>query len=91
MPLYEYECRQCGIQFTRLQRFGAPPPEVCPNGHKQVHRLLSEPAIIFKGSGFYVTDHPQNGRRATSGTRRERDKEPASDSSTKTDKTTERD
>jgi putative FmdB family regulatory protein len=66
VPLYEYECLTCGIQFTRLQRFGAPPPDTCPNGHSQIHRLLSEPAIIFKGSGFYVTDHPRNGKSSTS-------------------------
>jgi putative FmdB family regulatory protein len=71
MPLYEYECRECGVQFTRLQRFGAPPPSTCPNGHKKVHRLLSEPAIIFKGSGFYVTDHPRNGRKAGSTTKKQ--------------------
>jgi putative FmdB family regulatory protein len=70
VPLYEYECQTCGIQFTRLQRFGAPPPDTCPNGHPQVHRLLSEPAIIFKGSGFYVTDHPRNGRSSASAPKR---------------------
>lgn len=65
MPIYEYECRECGVHFDRLQRFGDPAPETCPNGHKQVHRLLSQPAIIFKGSGFYVTDHGRNGRSAS--------------------------
>jgi putative FmdB family regulatory protein len=62
MPIYEYECRECGVRFDRLQRFGDPQPEACPNGHRSVHRLLSHPAIIFKGSGFYVTDNPKNGR-----------------------------
>ena len=62
MPIYEYECLECGMHFDRLQRFGEPAPETCPNGHKKVHRLLSEPAIIFKGSGFYVTDHGRNGQ-----------------------------
>jgi putative FmdB family regulatory protein len=61
MPLYEYECMECGIRFDRLQRFGDPQPEICPNGHSQVHRLLSQPAIIFRGSGFYVTDNGRNG------------------------------
>jgi putative FmdB family regulatory protein len=65
MPMYEYECRECGVHFDKLQRFGDPSPETCPNGHKQVHRLLSQPAIIFKGSGFYVTDHGRNGRSAS--------------------------
>jgi putative FmdB family regulatory protein len=61
MPLYEYECMECGVHFDRLQRFGDPQPQTCPNGHKRIHRLLSEPAIIFKASGFYVTDHGRNG------------------------------
>lgn len=67
MPIYEYECRECGIQFQKLQRFGDAPPETCPHGHTQVHRLLSQPAIIFKGSGFYVTDNRRNGSTSTPG------------------------
>jgi putative FmdB family regulatory protein len=64
MPLYEYECRACGERFEKLQPFGASAPETCPKGHRQVHRLLSQPAIIFKGSGFYVTDNGRNGSRS---------------------------
>jgi len=62
MPIYEYKCAECGMHFDKLQRFGDPVPDTCPNGHSQVHRLLSQPAIIFKGSGFYVTDNGRNGR-----------------------------
>ena len=62
MPIYEYECAECGIQFDKLQRFGDSAPDACPNGHHAVHRLLSQPTIIFKGSGFYVTDNGRNGR-----------------------------
>jgi putative FmdB family regulatory protein len=61
MPIYEYECLECGKQFERLQRFGDSGPVRCPSGHQQVHRLFSQPAIIFKGSGFYVTDNRRNG------------------------------
>ena len=70
MPLYEYECLECGVRFEKLQRFGDPQVDICPNGHSQVHRLLSQPAIIFKGKGFYVTDNKKNGKRAASGTTR---------------------
>ena len=66
MPIYEYECLKCGARFDRLQRFGDPAPESCPNGHHQIHRLLSEPAIIFKGSGFYVTDNGRSSRATSS-------------------------
>lgn len=65
MPLYEYECLECGTHFEKLQRFGDPAPEACPNGHRQVRRLLSQPAIIFKGSGFYATDSGRNGYRTS--------------------------
>jgi putative FmdB family regulatory protein len=65
MPIYEYECLECGIRFEKLQRFGDPDPDACPKGHRGVHRLLSQPAIIFKGSGFYVTDHGRNGHRSS--------------------------
>ena len=72
MPIYEYECAECGMRFDKLQRFGDPVPDTCPNGHSQVHRLLSQPAIIFKGSGFYVTDNGRtergNGRNGRSKT-----------------------
>jgi putative FmdB family regulatory protein len=61
MPIYEYQCAQCGVRFDKLQRLGAPAPETCPNGHRQVVRHLSQPTIIFKGSGFYVTDNGRNG------------------------------
>jgi len=81
MPIYEYECAECGIHFDRLQRFGDPPPDTCPNGHAQVHRLLSQPAIIFKGSGFYVTDNGRNGRGKSTTTTRA--KEPKSATETK--------
>jgi putative FmdB family regulatory protein len=66
MPIYEYECLECGTHFDRLQRFGEPDPETCPRGHRRVHRLLSQPAIIFKGSGFYVTDNWRSGGGSTS-------------------------
>ncbi len=67
MPIYEYECLRCGIHFDKLQRFGDPQPDTCPRGHVEVHRVLSQPTIIFKGSGFYVTDHGRNGRGSLSG------------------------
>jgi putative FmdB family regulatory protein len=80
MPIYEYQCLECGIHFDRLQRFGDPAPDACPKGHGRVHRVLSQPAIIFKGSGFYVTDHGRNGRHGSSAKmgRQSRDTESAS-------------
>jgi putative FmdB family regulatory protein len=87
MPIYEYECAECGIHFDKLQRFGDPVPDTCPNGHRQVHRLLSQPAIIFKGSGFYVTDNGRNGSGKPSGRRKPKGtKSTAETSTSSTDK-----
>ncbi len=57
VPLYEYECAECGERFERLQKFSDPPIEHCPKCSGHVSRLLSSPAIQFKGSGWYVTDY----------------------------------
>ena len=58
MPLYEYECESCGHRFELIQRFADPPAERCVACGKQpVHKLLSAPAIHFKGTGWYVTDY----------------------------------
>ena len=72
MPVYEYECDVCGERFEIHQHFGEPHWTACPNGHESVHRVFSPPSIIFKGSGFYVTDHGRNGRASQS---RSREKE----------------
>jgi putative FmdB family regulatory protein len=58
MPLYEYECGACGHRFELIQRFADPPAERCAScGNGPVHKLLSAPAIHFKGTGWYVTDY----------------------------------
>jgi putative FmdB family regulatory protein len=63
MPLYEYECAACGQRFEIIQRFSDPPPDACARcGKGPVTRLLSSPAIQFKGSGFYINDYAQKGK-----------------------------
>src|ERR1700741_4648195 len=58
MPLYEYQCKQCGHRFERIQSFSAPDEKECPVCHGEVERLISTPARPhFKGSGFYSTDY----------------------------------
>ncbi len=56
MPIYEYECLTCGATFEKRQSFSDAPIADCPNGHNDTRRLLSAPAIVFKGSGFYIND-----------------------------------
>ncbi|MGH9345644.1 MAG: FmdB family zinc ribbon protein [Vicinamibacterales bacterium] len=68
MPLYEYECDACGQRFEIIQKFSDPPPDVCARcGKGPVQRLLSSPAIQFKGSGWYITDYAQKGRSESDG------------------------
>ena len=58
MPLYEYQCDACGVRFERIQRFADPPIDRCLScGQGPVHKLLSAPAVHFKGTGWYVTDY----------------------------------
>ena len=57
MPLYEYQCDSCGHRFERIQKFSDPPIETCPVCSGPVHKLISSPAIQFKGSGWYITDY----------------------------------
>ena len=58
MPLYEYECPSCGHRFELIRRFADPPAETCVAcGQSPVHKLLSAPAVHFKGTGWYVTDY----------------------------------
>jgi len=56
MPIYEYECQQCGIRFERLQKFSDLPVITCPECEGEVKRLIHPVGIVFKGSGWYVTD-----------------------------------
>ena len=57
MPLYEYQCRKCGKRFEKIQKFSDPPLETHEKCGGAVQRLLSSPAIQFKGSGWYITDY----------------------------------
>lgn len=60
MPLYEYECER-GHRFERIVKFSDPPLETCPTCGGTVRKLMSSPAIQFKGSGFYITDYARKG------------------------------
>ena len=57
MPLYEYQCDACSHRFERIQKFSDPPIETCPSCGGTVRKLLSSPAIQFKGTGWYITDY----------------------------------
>ena len=62
MPLYEYQCEACGQRFEVIQKFSDPPADVCAHcGKGPVARLVSSPAIQFKGTGWYITDYARKG------------------------------
>lgn len=70
MPTYDYECRKCGKTFEAFQSMKDKPFQMCPEdkcqvtpwGHGDVKRLLGTGAgLIFKGSGFYITDYRSEG------------------------------
>ena len=56
MPIYDYRCDHCGHVFSAVQSYKDEPLEKCPNCAKKPRRLISTPAIVFKGSGWYKTD-----------------------------------
>lgn len=57
MPLYEYQCDACAKRFERIQKFSDPLVDTCPTCGGKVHKLVSSPAIQFKGTGWYITDY----------------------------------
>jgi putative FmdB family regulatory protein len=59
MPIYLYQCDACGLRFERLQRMSEEPLTECPECEGKVHRVIQPVGIIFRGSGFYVTDNRQ--------------------------------
>jgi putative FmdB family regulatory protein len=58
MPVYNYVCTTCGTHFEQYLSFQDAGKSVhCPKGHANTRKLISSPTVVFKGSGFYVTDH----------------------------------
>ena len=67
MPIYEYRCTKCREVCEVLQKAKDKPPEKCPKCGGSVIKLISSPAIQFKGSGWYITDHPKTGSASAEG------------------------
>lgn len=67
MPLYEYECEKCGNRFEVIQKFADKPVAVHDDCGGSVRRLLSVPALKFKGSGFYINDYAKSSGGGASG------------------------
>jgi putative FmdB family regulatory protein len=65
MPLYEYQCQACGERVEVIQKLSDPPYSHCPKCSGDMKKLLSAPAIQFKGSGFYKTDYSSSPKTET--------------------------
>jgi putative FmdB family regulatory protein len=92
MPIYTYRCENCGVQFDQTQKFSDPLLTKCPEcGKKTLQKVYQPVGIVFKGSGFYATDHrsPSGTARAASDKKQESDsragEKPESKPGTKTD------
>ena len=81
MPLYEYQCDTCGHRFEVIQKFSDQPLTECPKCQGSVRKLLSSPAIQFKGSGWYITDYAKKSGTGTAPTKSEGGDKPAAPSS----------
>lgn len=104
MPTYTYQCDNCGVRFDRRQKFSDKPLIICPECSKKTLRKIFTPVgIVFKGSGFYATDHrsPSGVQRKNGSTKEETEgksekmsegtekKEPKQDTKSETTKKTE--
>ncbi len=78
VPLYEYECVSCHHRLEKIQSFREAPLRECPVCGGPLERLISPPAIQFKGSGWYVTDYARSGGSSPSKTAENKPANPAS-------------
>lgn len=68
MPTYEYACDSCGHRFDEFQSITEDPLEICPVCNEKVHRVINGGAgLIFKGTGFYITDYKKSNVSPTGG------------------------
>ncbi len=82
MPTYDYKCLECDVQFEKFQGITAPPLEECPECNGKVKRLIGAGAgLIFKGSGFYITDYRSEGYKESA----KKDSDSSSEKSDKSD------
>ena len=86
MPIYEYLCSQCNERHEIIQRISDDPLTRCPKCGGEMRKLISSPAIQFKGSGFYKTDYASPGSKppSSSETKSESKSETKSDTKTET-------
>jgi putative FmdB family regulatory protein len=74
MPIYEYKCKACDLKFEVKRGFSESSGANCPNCQCQAQRIFSPVPIVFKGSGFYVTDNASEGRNGFNSSKGDGDK-----------------
>jgi putative FmdB family regulatory protein len=85
MPTYDYLCEACNYQFETFQSITAPPLSECPKCRGSVRRLISAGnGLIFKGSGFYITDYKKSNNSSASETKAEKTEAKSTPSASKT-------
>ena len=87
MPTYEYRCADCANHYETREGFDAPSTQACPRCGGRAKRVLFAPPVVFKGSGFYVTDSRKNGDSATIGGAGSSDTSSSSSTSSTTEST----
>jgi putative FmdB family regulatory protein len=82
MPIYTYRCENCGVQFERQQSFQDAPLKICPECRKKaLKKVIAPVGIVFKGSGFYSTDHRSSSGSTTRTSKKEEPKKTESKTS----------
>jgi putative FmdB family regulatory protein len=71
MPVYTYECDDCGQRFDAKQSFSDSALTVCPTCEGKLHRVIQPVGVVFKGSGFYITDSKGKQNLATTGAKKD--------------------
>lgn len=81
MPVYAYRCESCGVQFERQQSFSDAPLKTCPECRKKtLKKVIGPVGIVFKGSGFYATDHKSPSGQVTRENKKKEQETPAPES-----------
>ena len=84
MPIYEYQCEECGHVSEALQRISDAPLTVCGHCHGKLHKLISQSSFHLKGTGWYVTDYA-NKSKTSSASGSQKGKKEASGAEKKTE------
>ena len=84
MPIYEYECESCGTHFEKLQSMNDAPVRQCPECSGSVHKVFHPAGIIFKGSGWYITDSRKSTSSAVTGESKSTESSAKADAQTET-------